>query len=276
MPNRRWTEYLASLGLLGTEFGKAIEDVVGVPVTAHSAFEAAVKAASMALEGRKIQSTVHEDSSATLGRVVEVVPSFALPVMAAGRIAVWQRLGLELTDGSWQGYWFDRALVTAHDVGLDANQLDRIEVGRLTAEVETSVAELRRWLELRELDAKVEIIDGVIVIRPGRSSRLTSSWKRPRSCTIGVSICMWFRLVCGVGRPAEWRVCRWRFRFRLMKHHPGLSVTDFAIDGETVRARLSITDLVIPVDLREVLAAAGAEGAAAAAALLALLTNVRS
>ena len=123
-------EYLASLGLLGTEFGKAIEGVVGVPVTAHSAFEAAVKAASMALEGRKIQSTVHEDSSATLGRVVEVVPSFALPVMAAGRIAVWQRLGMELTEGSWQGYGFDRALVTAHDVGLDSNHLDRIEVGR--------------------------------------------------------------------------------------------------------------------------------------------------
>ena len=275
MPNRRWTEYLASLGLLGTEFGKAIEDVVGVPVTAHSAFEAAVKAASMALEGRKIQSTVHEDSSATLGRVVEVVPSFALPVMAAGRIAVWQRLAVELTDGCWQGYGFDRALVTAHDVGLDSSQLDRIEVGRLTAEVETSVAELRRWLELRDLGAKVEISDGVVVIRPGRSARLTSSGSGPelhnrRVYLHVVSAGLWGRTTSRVaGLPLA-------LSFPVDEAPPGLSVTDFAIDGETVRARLSTTDLVIPVDLREVLAAASAEGAAAAAALLALLTNVLS
>lgn len=275
MPNRRWTEYLASLGLLGTEFGKAIEGVVGVPVTAHSAFEAAVKAASMALEGRKIQSTVHEDSSATLGRVVEVVPSFALPVMAAGRIAVWQRLGMELTEGSWQGYGFDRALVTAHDVGLDSNQLDRIEVGRLTAEVETSIAELRRWLELRDLDAKVEIVDGVFVIRPGWSSRLTSSGGGPelhnrRVYLHVVSAGMWGRTTSKVaGLPLA-------LSFPVDEAPSELSVTEFVIDGETVRARLSISDLVIPVDLREVLAAASAEGAGAAAALLALLTNVRS
>lgn len=275
MPNRRWTEYLASLGLLGTEFGKAIEGVVGVPVTAHSAFEAAVKAASMALEGRKIQSTVHEDSSATLGRVVEVVPSFALPVMAAGRIAVWQRLGMELTEGSWQGYGFDRALVTAHDVGLDSNQLDRIEVGRLTAEVETSVAELRRWLELRDLDAKVEIVDGVFVIRPGWSSRLTSSGGGPelhnrRVYLHVVSAGMWGRTTSRVaGLPLA-------LSFPVDEAPAELSVTEFVIDGETVRARLSISDLVIPVDLREVLAAASAEGVGAAAALLALLTNVRS
>ena len=275
MPNRRWTEYLASLGLLGTEFGKAIEGVVGVPVTAHSAFEAAVKAASMALEGRKIQSTVHEDSSATLGRVVEVVPSFALPVMAAGRIAVWQRLGMELTEGSWQGYGFDRALVTAHDVGLDSNHLDRIEVGRLTAEVETSVAELRRWLELRDLDAKVEIVDGVFVIRPGWSSRLTSSGGGPelhnrRVYLHVVSAGMWGRTTSRVaGLPLA-------LSFPVDEAPAELSVTEFVIDGETVRARLSISGLVIPVDLREVLAAASAEGAGAAAALLALLTNVRS
>ena len=275
MPNRRWTEYLASLGLLGTEFGKAIEGVVGVPVTAHSAFEAAVKAASMALEGRKIQSTVHEDSSATLGRVVEVVPSFALPVMAAGRIAVWQRLGMELTEGSWQGYGFDRALVTAHDVGLDSNHLDRIEVGRLTAEVETSVAELRRWLELRDLDAKVEIVDGVFVIRPGWSSRLTSSGGGPelhnrRVYLHVVSAGMWGRTTSKVaGLPLA-------LSFPVDEAPAELSVTEFVIDGETVRARLSISGLVIPVDLREVLAAASAEGAGAAAALLALLTNVRS
>ena len=275
MPNRRWTEYLASLGLLGTEFGKAIEGVVGVPVTAHSAFEAAVKAASMALEGRKIQSTVHEDSSATLGRVVEVVPSFALPVMAAGRIAVWQRLGMELTEGSWQGYGFDRALVTAHDVGLDSNHLDRIEVGRLTAEVETSIAELRRWLELRDLDAKVEIVDGVFVIRPGWSSRLTSSGGGPelhnrRVYLHVVSAGMWGRTTSRVaGLPLA-------LSFPVDEAPAELSVTEFVIDGETVRARLSISGLVIPVDLREVLAAASAEGAGAAAALLALLTNVRS
>ena len=275
MPNRRWTEYLASLGLLGTEFGKAIEGVVGVPVTAHSAFEAAVKAASMALEGRKIQSTVHEDSSATLGRVVEVVPSFALPVMAAGRIAVWQRLGMELTEGSWQGYGFDRALVTAHDVGLDSNHLDRIEVGRLTAEVETSIAELRRWLELRDLDAKVEIVDGVFVIRPGWSSRLTSSGGGPelhnrRVYLHVVSAGMWGRTTSKVaGLPLA-------LSFPVDEAPAELSVTEFVIDGETVRARLSISGLVIPVDLREVLAAASAEGAGAAAALLALLTNVRS
>ena len=275
MPNRRWTEYLASLGLLGTEFGKAIEGVVGVPVTAHSAFEAAVKAASMALEGRRIQSTVHEDSSATLGRVVEVVPSFALPVMAAGRIAVWQRLGMELTEGSWQGYGFDRALVTAHDVGLDSNHLDRIEVGRLTAEVETSIAELRRWLELRDLDAKVEIVDGVFVIRPGWSSRLTSSGGGPelhnrRVYLHVVSAGMWGRTTSRVaGLPLA-------LSFPVDEAPAELSVTEFVIDGETVRARLSISGLVIPVDLREVLAAASAEGAGAAAALLALLTNVRS
>ena len=275
MPNRRWTEYLASLGLLGTEFGKAIEGVVGVPVTAHSAFEVAVKAASMALEGRKIQSTVHEDSSATLGRVVEVVPSFALPVMAAGRIAVWQRFGMELTEGSWQGYGFDRALVTAHDVGLDSNHLDRIEVGRLTAEVETSVAELRRWLELRDLDAKVEIVDGVFVIRPGWSSRLTSSGGGPelhnrRVYLHVVSAGMWGRTTSKVaGLPLA-------LSFPVDEAPAELSVTEFVIDGETVRARLSISGLVIPVDLREVLAAASAEGAGAAAALLALLTNVRS
>ena len=40
------------------------------------------------LRAARSSQTVHEDSSATLGRVVEVVPSFALPVMAAGRIAV--------------------------------------------------------------------------------------------------------------------------------------------------------------------------------------------
>lgn len=275
MPNRRWTEYLASLGLLGTEFGKAIEGVVGVPVTAHSAFEAAVQAASMALEGRKIQSTVHDDSSATLGRVVEVVPSFALPVMAAGRIAVWQRLSLELTNGSWQGYGFDRALVTARDVGLDSNQLDQINVGRLTADVETSVTELRRWLELRELDTKVEIVDGVFVIRPGWSSRLTSSGNGPelhnqRVYLHVVSAGMWGRTTSRVaGLPLA-------LSFPVDEAPADLSVTDFAIEGETVRARLSLNDLVVPVDLREVLTAASAEGAGAAAALLALLTNVRS
>ncbi|MCY3850109.1 MAG: hypothetical protein OXF75_04810 [Acidimicrobiaceae bacterium] len=273
MPNRRWTEYLASLGLLGTEFGKAIEGVVGVPVTAHSAFEAAVKAASMALEGRRIQSTAHDDSSATLGRVVEAVPSFALPVMAAGRIAVWQRLALELADGSWQGYGFDRALVTAHDVGLDSNRLDQINVGRLTAEVETPVTELRRWLELRELDTKVEIVDGVFVIRPGWSSRLTSSGNGPelhnqRVYLHVVSAGLWGRTSSRVaGLPLA-------LSFSVDEAPPDLSVTDFAIEGDTVRARLTRTDLVVPVDLREVLAAAGAEGAGAAAALLALLTNV--
>lgn len=275
MPNRRWTEYLASLGLLGTEFGKAVEGGVGVPVTAHSAFEAAVKAASMALEGCRITSTVHEDSSATLGRVTEVVPSFALPVMAAGRIAVWQRLGVELIDGSWQGYGFDRALVTAHDVGLDSNQLDQINVGRLTADVETSLTELRRWLELRELDTKVEIVDGVFVIRLGWSSRLTSSGNGPelhnrRVYLHVVSAGMWGRTTSRVaGLPLA-------LSFPVDEAPPDLSVTDFAIEGETVRARLSLTDLVVPVDLREVLAAAGAEGAGAAAALLALLTNTRS
>ncbi len=275
MPNRRWTEYLASLGLLGTEFGKAIEGVVGVPVTAHSAFEAAVKAASMALEGRRISSTAHEDSSATLGRIIEVVPSFALPVTAAGRIAIWQRLGVELTDGSWQGYGFDRALVTAHDVGLDSSQLDCIEVGRLTAQVETSVDELRRWLELRDLDTKVEIFDGAFVIRPGWSSRLTSSGNGPelhnrRVYLEVVSVGMWGRTTSRVaGLPLA-------LSFRVDEAPPELSVTGFVIDGETVRAHVSITNLVVPVDLREVLSAASAEGASAAAALLALLTNARS
>ena len=275
MPNRRWTEYLASLGLLGTEFGKAVEGVVGVPVTAHSAFEAAVKAASMALEGRRISSTAHEDSSATLGRIIEVVPSFALPVAAAGRIAIWQRLGVELTDGSWQGYGFDRALVTAHDVGLDSNQLDRIEVGRLTAQVETSVDEVRRWLELRDLDTKVEIVDGVFLIRPGWSSRLTSSGNGPelhnrRVYLQVVSAGMWGRTTSRVaGLPLA-------LSFAVDEAPPELSVTGFVIDGETVRAHVSITNLVVPVDLREVLSAAGAEGAGAAAALLALLTNARS
>ena len=274
MPNRRWTEYLASLGLLGTEFGKAIEGVVGVPVTAHSAFEAAVKAASMALEGRRISSTAHEDSSATLQRVVEVVPSFALPVIAAGRIAVWQRLGIELTDGSWQGYGFDRASVTAHDVGLDPDRLDRVEVGRLTAEVETSVAELQRWLELRDLDAKVEIVDGVFVIRPGWSSRLTSSGGGPelhnqRVYLHVVSAGLWGRTTSRVaGLPLA-------LSFPVDEAPPELSVTEFVIDGDTVRARLTTTDVVIPIDLGGVLAAASAEGAGAAAALLALLTNAR-
>ena len=275
MPNRRWTEYLASLGLLGTEFGKAIEGVVGVPVTAHSAFEAAVKAASMALEGRRISSTAHEDSSATLQKVVEVVPSFALPVIAAGRIAVWQRLGIELTDGSWQGYGFDRALVTAHDVGLDPDRLDRVEVGRLTAEVETSVAELQRWLELRDLEAKVEIEDGVFVIRPGWSSRLTSSGGGPelhnqRVYLHVVSAGLWGRTTSRVaGLPLA-------LSFPVDEAPPELSVTEFVIDADTVRARLTTTDVVIPIDLGGVLAAASAEGVGAAAALLALLTNARS
>ena len=57
---------------------------------------------------------------------------------------------------------------------------------------------------------------------------------------------------------------------------PELSVTEFVIDGDTVRARLTTTEVVIPIDLGGVLAAASAEGVGAAAALLALLTNARS
>lgn len=56
---------------------------------------------------------------------------------------------------------------------------------------------------------------------------------------------------------------------------PELSVTEFVIDADTLRARLTTTDVVIPVDLGGVPAAASAEGAGAAAALLALLTNFR-
>ena len=40
---------------------------------------------------------------------------------------------------------------------------------------------------------------------------------------------------------------------------PELSVTEFAIDADTVRARLTMTDVVTPVDLGGVLAAASAE-----------------
>ena len=148
-------------------------------------------------------------------------------------------------------------------------------MGRLAAEVETSVTELRRWLELRELDAKVEIIDGVFVIRPGWSSRLTSSGNGPelhnqRVYLHVVSAGMWGRTTSTVaGLPLA-------LSFSVDEAPPALSVTDFTIEGETVRARMSLTDLVVPVDLREVLAAASAEGASAAADLLALLKNVRS
>lgn len=57
---------------------------------------------------------------------------------------------------------------------------------------------------------------------------------------------------------------------------PELSVTEFVIDADTVTARLTMTDVVIPVDLGGVLAAASAEGAGASEALLALLTSARS